>query len=100
MGLAIVSEEAERDWEDEFVGRSAQRQQAAPPIAFPTEQVIAVLSAIGAVLGARLALLLAGLGAYLLASSATANGGDIAPQIVFGVTVVLPLVWLSATRKI
>lgn len=99
MGLAIVSEEAERDWEDEFGARSAQRQQAAPPIAFPTEQVIAILSAIGAVLGARLALLGAGFAAWHLAYRAM-DGASVWPLAVFCGLVVIPLVWLSATRKI
>lgn len=66
---------------------------------FPTEQVIAVLSAIGAILGARLALFLAGLGVYLLGSQA-AEGGSIWPMVAFGGFVVLPLVWLSSQRNL
>ncbi len=81
------------------IHQRAYSPRPAANIAFPTEQVVSVLTAIGAILGARLALFLAGFGVYALGSQA-AEGGSIWPMVTFAGFVVLPLVWLSARRSI
>lgn len=98
MALSLVSEEIEHDWQRLNAPHPQNAGQAQPPL-FPTKEVVAVLSAVAAILGARLALFLAGFGVYLLGSQAA--GGSISPsQVIFGACVFLPIVWLSARRTI
>lgn len=79
-----------------------QGKSPAPAALFPTAEVVAVLTAIGAVLGARFALLLGGCGALFLAylSMTAPNQASLWAQTIFSLTVFIPLVWLSATRRI
>lgn len=72
---------------------------ARPAALFPTNEVVALLSAIGAILGARLALFLSGLGVYLLGVQAV-DGGSILPMLTFAGLVGIPLTLLSARRNI
>lgn len=110
MALSLLHEETEPQRERvTYVpfGPQAERQASLGPspqhpAAFPTQQVLGMLMAIAAILGARLALLLAGFGAYMLASAAGTVGSQASlwSLFLFGLFVVIPLVWLSATRKL
>lgn len=119
MALSLVSEDSDfadvqidplhrqREWVSQDVRGAAPQapsyqRATSPRLAapnFPTEQVIAVLSAIGVILGARAALFLAGLGVYLLGMQA-ADGSSIWPMVTFAAFVVLPLMWLSSQRAL
>ncbi len=82
---------------------SASRGNASPRPAtafFPTKEVIAVLGAIGAVLGARLALLVS-LGMMFALGFAAPNEESARWRIgLFGLFGVIPVVWLSSRRSI
>ncbi len=80
--------------------RAKQAQNAPSPSLFPTEQVIAVLTAIGAILGARLGIFMSGIAMFVLCFNAQNGQAAILSAIIFGVFVFLPMVWLSARRTI
>ena len=84
-----------------------QRYEAPPPRpaaqpAFDMSAILAVLTAISAILGARLCLILAGAGALALAvlAQAAPNSASLWAQGIFTVSVFLPIVWLSAKRAL
>lgn len=66
---------------------------------FPTKEVIAVLSAIGAILSARLALFVA-LGCMFALGFVNPNKDSLLRMGIFGVFGVCPVVWLSSRRNI
>ena len=82
-------------------GAYARQAQPRPQISvqFPTKEVIAVLTAISAVLAARLGLILAGVAAFMLGLRAV-ESGNYAPQLIFALTIFCPMVWLSANRQV
>lgn len=95
-GSAAYQRQTYRSAETDYPPRPAQ------PFVFPTQEVIAVLTAISAILGARFALLLGGGGALWLAVLAMTapNASSLWAQAIFSLTVFLPLVFLSARRSI
>lgn len=66
---------------------------------FPSEQMVAVLAALCGILGARVGLLLAGAGAFMLGLRGM-DGGNIYPQLIFAITIFCPMVWLSAQQRV
>jgi len=77
------------------------QRPAAPPL-FQLNQVVAVLTAISAILGARLCLILAGVGAFALALLAISspNAASLWAQGMFILGVFLPVVYLSTSRAL
>lgn len=84
-----------------YPGAPAKQAAQRPQIVFrfPAKEMIDVMLVLMGILGARVGLLLAGAGALYLGARAieTAN---YAPQLIFAITVFIPMVWLSSTRQV
>lgn len=76
-------------------------QPPAPPTPeFPTREIVAVLSAIAAIIGARLVLLLGFAGALGLfyVATTTPSFGSIIAATLFALAVFWPIAWLSLKK--
>lgn len=99
--LAVVDEE----WEDEPRFAQAEARTPAPAreaFQFPATEIVAMLTAIAAILGARAALFLAGIAGFWITLTVIANPSPMAliAQGLFLGLGVIPLVVLSALRKL
>lgn len=117
MALSLVSETIDTDFRAQGLERErmaplglngdalhASPARAVPPRsaapAFPAAEVIALLTAIGAVIGVRFALLIAiagALGLAVLAMTAP-NQASVWVQVAFYALVVIPVIWLEARK--
>ncbi|MDE2103601.1 MAG: hypothetical protein KGL39_40560 [Patescibacteria group bacterium] len=100
MALALVQEEqVERDQIDVRGGDTAPPRRQ---FVFPTGEVIATLTSIAAILGARLAVFMSIAAAFSLALIVAHNptAGALIELAIFNITVFGSVTWLCASRHL
>lgn len=103
MGLALVSEDIVDDARDTInVSAPGAKPRPAMTFKFPTDEVIAALTAIAGILGVRLAMFLSLAGAFAVALTVLRNPsvGALVGMGLFNVTVLGPVMALCAFRRI